>query len=223
MALAKLTIINLDNKEEIEVLFNPTEYTIEQSNTWTPQSKQGKEPEYQFTQTDLKKLTMELFFDSYEARSDVRQHTDKIARLMAVTVDEGDNGKRPPICKITWGDKTTGLTNPDLPFQGVLTNLRQQFVLFTEDGVPVRAKLNVTFQEYLTPREIEERFPRRSSFPAQTYTVKEGDTLSGIAAALWKKPHEWRRIAHANNIKNPRDLSSLFDCSLIKLHFSIDD
>jgi nucleoid-associated protein YgaU len=206
-----MTIINLDKTDgerdrEIEVLFNPAEYTIEQSNTWTPQNKQGREPEYQFTQTDLKKLTMELFFDSYEAKTDVRQYTDKIAKLMSVTIDEGENGKRPPICRVTWGDAPTGLTNPDFPFQGVLVSLRQQFVLFDENGVPVRAKLNVTFQEYLTPQEIEERFPRRSSFPTRTYTVKQGDTLSTIAAIVWKKPQEWRRIARANKIQNPRIL-----------------
>jgi nucleoid-associated protein YgaU len=206
-----MTLINVDKEEgeadrEIEVLFNPTEYTIEQSNTWTPQNKQGREPEYQFTQTDLKKLSMELFFDSYEAKRDVREHTDKIAKLMAVTIDEGENGKRPPICSITWAQPSTALTNPDFPFQGVLTSLRQQFVLFDENGTPVRAKLSVTFQEYLTAQEIEERFPRRSSFPVRTYILKEGDTLSAIAARVWKKPQDWRKIAGANGIQNPRVL-----------------
>jgi len=209
--LAKMTIINVDKNEgesdrEMEVLFNPTEYTIEQSNTWAPQNKQGREPEYQFTQTDLKKLSMELFFDSYERKRDVREYTDKIAKLMAVTIDEGENGKRPPICRITWGQPSTALTNPDFPFQGVLASLRQQFVLFDENGIPVRAKLSVTFQEYLTPQEIEERFPRRSSFPVRTYTLKEGDTLSSIAARVWKKPQDWRKIARANKIQNPRRL-----------------
>ena len=31
-------------------------------------------------------------------------------------------------------------------------------------------------------------------------------TLSSIAALRWRKPEEWRRIAEANDIDNPRSL-----------------
>lgn len=217
MPLAKMTIINLDANEQVtndnvKVLFNPTEYTIEQSNSWDTQNVQGQEPRTQFTKADLKKLSMELFFDSYEERDgsgspvDVRVYTDRVARLMVVSVDEGNDGKRPPIVEVTWANAPTGVTNPDFPFKGVLLSLRLQYILFSEQGYPVRAKANLSFQEYLTPEEIEERFPRRSSFPARTYTVREGDTLSSIAQAVWKKPGEWRRIARANTVLDPRAL-----------------
>jgi nucleoid-associated protein YgaU len=48
--------------------------------------------------------------------------------------------------------------------------------------------------------------PRRSSYPAQTYTVREGDTLSGISSALWNDPAKWRVLADANEVANPRVL-----------------
>lgn len=216
MPLVKMKIRNLDNNDSIDdqnvrVLFNPTEYTIEQSNSWDTQNVQGSEPRTQFTKADLRKLAMELFFDSYEEKDgegqsvDVRKYTDRVARLMTVSVDDGD-GKRPPIIEVSWGNAPTGLINPDFPFKGVLLSLRQQYVLFSEQGFPVRAKLNISVQEYLTPEEIEERYPRRSSYPAQSYTVTEGDTLSNIAQALWKKPLEWRLIAQENDIQDPRVL-----------------
>lgn len=216
MPLLKMAIRNLDTEEpltdgNVRVLFNPTEYTIEQSNAWDTQPVQGRQPRTQFTKADLRKLNLELFFDSYEERDgenravDVRTYTDRVARLMIVSVDDGD-GKRPPIIEVSWGNPPAGLLNPDFPFKGVLLSLRQQFVLFAEQGFPVRAKLNLSFQEYLTPQELEQRFPRRGSFPARTYTVRQGDTLSGIAQAFWKKPREWRRIARANGIQDPRVL-----------------
>ncbi len=215
MPLLKMAIRNLDTDEPVtdegvKVLFNPSEYTVEQSNSWDTQNVQGSEPRTQFTKADLKKLSMELFFDSYEEQDDqgksvdVRTYTDRIGRLMVVSVDEGNDGKRPPIVEVSWGDPPTGLLNPDFPFRGVLLSLRQQFVLFSEQGYPVRAKLNLGFQEYLSPEEIEQRFPRRGSFPTRTYTVQEGDTLSAIAQAMWKKPLEWRRIARENNLQDPR-------------------
>lgn len=219
MALAKMVIRNLDTNEsvtdeKVKVLFNPTEYTVEQSNTWETQNVQGQEPRTQFTKADLKKLNMELFFDSYEEKDgseqsvDVRTYTERVARLMIVSIDEGNDGKRPPIVEVTWCDAPSGLTNPDFPFKGVLLSLRQQFILFSEQGRPVRAKLVLSFQEYLSPEEIEQRFPRRGSFPARMYTVKEGDNLAGIAQEVWKKPREWRRIALANSLFDPRALEA---------------
>ena len=216
MALVKMTIRNLDTGEKItdesvRVLFNPSSYTVEQSNAWTTQNVQRGEPRTQFTKADLRKLNLELFFDSWEERddagqpTDVRTYTDRLARLMAVSVDDGD-GKRPPLIEVRWGEPPAGLVNPDFPFKGVLLSLRQQFVMFSDQGRPVRAKLTVSMQEYLTPEEISQRFPRRSSFPDRIYTVKQGDTIQGIAQIVWKKPSEWRRIAIENRLRDPRQL-----------------
>jgi hypothetical protein len=201
MTLEKLKIKNMDNNEEFTVLFNPTEYSVEDSSKWQDQTGNRRRPELQYTGGERKRLTMELFFDTYEAGQDVRQHTGKIARLLVVTTDDRNSGKRPPIVQLTWGPE-----NPDtgFPFVGVLETLKQQFTLFTGQGVPVRAKLSVTFKEFRLPADELQREPRRSSFPAQTYTARAGDTLSGIAAALWKDPLKWRLIAEANSIDNPR-------------------
>jgi nucleoid-associated protein YgaU len=86
--------------------------------------------------------------------------------------------------------------------------VRQQFTLFTSAGMPVRARLSVSFTEFRLPVEEAERQPHRGSFPAQTHTVTAGETLSGIAAALWKDARQWRRMAIANNIDNPRLLQA---------------
>jgi len=211
-----MTIRNLDTNEQltdegVRVLFNPSSYTIEQSNAWTTQNVQRGEPRTQFTKADLRKLDLELFFDSWEERddagqpADVRTYTDRIARLMSVSIDDGD-GKRPPLIEVRWGEPPVGLINPDFPFKGVLLSLRQQFVMFSDQGRPVRAKLTCSIQEYLTPEEISQRFPRRSSFPDRVYTVKQGDTIQGIAHSVWGKPAEWRRIADENQLPDPRSL-----------------
>jgi hypothetical protein len=216
MALVKMTIRNLDTEERltdesVRVLFNPSSYTVEQSNAWTTQNVPRGEPRTQFTKADLRRLNLELFFDTWEERDDagepvdVRTYTDRLARLMAVSVDDGD-GKRPPIIEVRWGEAPAGLVNPDFPFNGVLVSLRQQFVMFSDQGRPVRAKLTLSVQEYLTPDQISQRFPRRSSFPDRIYTVKQGDTIQGIAQIVWKKPSEWRRIALENRLGDPRRL-----------------
>lgn len=202
MPLEKLKIKNLDKGGEFEVLFNPTEYSIEESNSWEEQKRERRKPELQFTSQSLKKLSMELFFDTYERQEDVRQHTSRIAQLLIADVDTS-NGKRPPKCQIGWGKRDPG---GDFPFVGVLESVTQHFVLFASDGTPVRAKLSVSFKEFITPAEQEEQHPKTGSFPAQIYIVKAGETLSAIAHTLWNDPSLWRLLADENAIDNPRIL-----------------
>lgn len=203
-ALRKLEIAtDIDGSSPFSVLFNPTEYTVEDSNKWDDQDRNTQKPELQFTGGDRKKLTMELFFDSYEAGEDVRQYTRRVANLLEVDPQKN----RPPVCTIEWGETSSQAPNDaDFPFVGVLETLKQQFVLFKHDGTPVRAKLSVAFKQFRLPEDELKRKPRRSSFPAKTYTVRQGDTMSGIAGRLWRRPEDWRLIADANEIEDPRRL-----------------
>ena len=41
----------------------------------------------------------------------------------------------------------------------------------------------------------------------KAYTVKQGDTLSGIAANFYEDATKWRPIALANAIVNPRSIT----------------
>jgi phage protein U len=201
--MPKLQIKNLDNGDSFNVLFNPTEYTFEDASKWQDQQGQGRRPELQYTGGDRKRLSMELFYDTYEQKEDVRLYTGKLSQLLAVTTDDKNDGRRPPKLELSWGkaNKDVGF-----PFTCVLESLKQQFTLFDSDGTPVRAKVSVSFKEFELPKDEQQREPRRRSYPEQTYTVREGETLSSIAAALWKDPLKWRELANANGIRNPRIL-----------------
>lgn len=202
--MEKLNIENEDTGESFVVLFNPTEYSVEEANSWEEQARERQKPELQFTAQALRKVTMELFLDTYERNEDVRAHTGKLSNLMMVTTDDGNNGKRPPKIKLSWGTADPNAHNSIFPFTCVLESLKQQFTLFTGDGKPVRAKLGASFKEYILPADQLNQQPQRNSFPVQTYTIRAGDTLSGIAAAVWKDPLKWRLLADANRIRNPR-------------------
>ncbi len=202
MPLTKLKIRNIDNNDEFDVLFNPTEYTVEDSNSWEEKKKPPQKPELQFTGLSLKKLSMELFIDSYEQKDDVRKRTGQFAKLLIPSPKKD----RPPKLRLLWGKADPNIPS-DFPFDCVLESLKQQFTLFANDGTPVRAKLSVSFKEFRQPTEQAKRQPRRGSFPEQTYTVKAGDTLSGITATLWQDPLKWRIIADKNAIANPRILN----------------
>lgn len=55
--------------------------------------------------------------------------------------------------------------------------------------------------------EQETKIQRKTSgSSATTYTVKKGDTLSGIAAKFYGDANAWQKIAAANGLKNPNAL-----------------
>jgi nucleoid-associated protein YgaU len=198
----KLQIENIDEGEVFSVLFNPTEYTIEESPSYSSQKRLSQSPEVHYTGKTVKKLSMELFFDTYESKTDVRVHTGKIAKLREF---ERIND-RPAMVVLTWGkNPDNGVTN-DFPFVCFLESLRQQFVLFLSNGTPVRAKLSVVFSEYTDTEKERKKNKPSSPDRTKTYIVKAGDTLTGIAGLFYRDSRMWRPIARKNNIPNPRKL-----------------
>jgi nucleoid-associated protein YgaU len=138
-----------------------------------------------------------LHFLSWEPRAsptgvDVTRYTDVLAKLTYFDQEL----HRPPICRLSWGSWSM--------FKGVLSSLSRSFTLFLEDGTPVRATAQCTFTEYLEAgldRELHSPDVNKS------YTVRPGDTLINLAAALYKDASRWRVIAEANHIDDPRALT----------------
>ena len=180
-------------KEEIPVLFNPGEYSMEKSNEFANINIPGLEsPLLQFVRGGLETLSMDLFFDSYEENKDVREYTDKITDLL--NIDPGLHA--PPILRFIWAS---------LHFTCVLARAAKRFTMFRSDGIPVRATLGVTFNEYQTATTGKEK-PLESRDRTKRYVLKQGDSLWQIAAKEYGDPAMWRAIAEANEIDNPRVL-----------------
>ena len=99
MALEKAIITNLDEGEDIEVMFNPKEYVMEKKTPWSEVNVFGMDsPPVQFSMGERKRLSMELFFDTSEEKTDVREYTSKVEQLMLVNAQE----HRPPILRFIW-------------------------------------------------------------------------------------------------------------------------
>lgn len=186
--------IQPEGQGPIEVLFNPNQYTVEKGNQIAEAGVPGlSAPILQYVHGNTRTLSMELFFDTYEEQIDVRVFTDAIYFLLEIDPDK----HVPPICMITWGS---------LSFRGVMDKVSGRFTLFLADGTPVRATLNVTFREFIDVQVLVRQRPTRSADHRKTYTVKQGDTLGGIAYQEYGDARKWRPIAAANAIQRPRHL-----------------
>jgi hypothetical protein len=195
MALEKAVIANLDTGEETAVLFNPREYVVEKKTPWTEMAVFGMDsPPVQFTMGERKRLTMELFFDTSEAKTDVRAYTSRIENMMMVNAQE----HRPPILRFSWGN---------LSFECVLEDLVQRFTLFRDDGTPLRAILKTVFKEYATAATQLSATRRESADHTKRLAVREGETISSIAGREYNDPGKWRVIAQANGIEDPENVA----------------
>jgi nucleoid-associated protein YgaU len=136
---------------------------------------------------------MELFFDTFEARKDVRDETNKVVDLLKIDSEL----HAPPVIVVSWGTLT---------FQCVLAKATQRFSMFLDDGRPARAKLSVTFQEFINADREAKEINRQTADYTKAHTVIDSDTLSGLAATYYNDPTLWRVLAAANELDDPRSL-----------------
>ena len=208
MALAKLEIIPLtadltkeDTARAVKVMYNPREFTIESSTQFQRTTIPGLQtPITQFVSGQTQTLSLDLFFDTYEAKTDVRLHTAKVTNLLKIHSDI----HAPPVCRFKWGGPLT--PEKGSFFQGVFDKVSQKFTMFLDSGLPVRATLSVSISEYRTIAEQIRNIKFESSDRTKVRTLKQGDQLWYLAAQEYGDASQWRLIADANNLENPRRL-----------------
>lgn len=204
--LKKATITVLDGADAgkvIAVLFNPAEYSLDRSNSYKAVALPGLgSPLMQFVNGDADQLGMELFLDDYtdpqgptsRARAEaapVASRLESISRLLDIDSDL----HAPPPVRFAWGP---------LEFTAVIEKLARKVTMFRPDGTPARVTLNVSFKEYRTLREQLERPRRESADKTKRRVVVGRDSLWALAAREYGDAREWRRIADANDLDDPR-------------------
>jgi nucleoid-associated protein YgaU len=78
--------------------------------------------------------------------------------------------------------------------------------MFLPDGKPCRATAAVSMKELKTAQEQTTLVPRNSPDHTKRRTLKTGETLALIAHEEYDDAGEWRRIADANGIDDPRNV-----------------
>lgn len=195
--LAKAEIWRLDGEKKsdpIPVCFNPTEYSVEYSANFQEAAPPGlSNPILQFVNGNARVLTMDLLFDTYtDGRSrNVLELTEPITDL--VSIDGSLHA--PPRVKFLWGV---------FDFIAVVEKVSQKLTMFTSDGTPVRATLNVTFKQYQSVSD-QLKNPRRNSADKTKRRVLEShDSIWLMAHREYGESRYWRLIAQYNDIDDPR-------------------
>lgn len=190
-----------DSGKSIEVMFNPSDYTINKSlkydTSTAPSTSSGGStpataPSYVGDETST--LSVELFFDTSREGKDVRKTTKEIVALQ----DPDSKTKAPVTVTFVWGS---------LKFKGYIQSITQRYTMFMSSGVPVRATLSLSM---ISTQSSKDQYSAVTDLSVKTssFMLRAGMQLCVIAAQELASAVSWRKIAKANNIDNPSKLQS---------------
>lgn len=195
--------LSIEGGETIQVMFNPASYSLTFSASYTEKQVVGLDgPIGQYVAGNSETLDMTLYFDTYqpptlqnpqEKGTDVTKITKKLAALVQI------NGSlhRPPKVTFKWGG---------IQFSGVVTSVKQNYTMFLADGMPVRAKVDLTFKSLLDVKQSKLKSPFESPDRSKLRVIHEKEQLWNYAWEEYGDIEEWRAIARENNIMNPLDI-----------------
>ncbi len=199
-AQAKIKLLGENDKvlDTLVAQFNPSEFTTEHSARYSdtkPVADTKKKGE-QFVAEENTTMRMRLTLDGFtktgtldpEKAADVSGDI-KILRDM-VRIDATLH--KPPVCVFEWGDCC---------FKGYVTSLTVQYTMFASTGVPIRAAAEISMRSS-GDLKIALESPDRT----RRHILTQDTPLYMVAFEAYNNCAEWRRIATANGIGNPRRL-----------------
>ncbi len=147
----------------------------------------------------MQTLEMELLLDTFEAHEGSSVGAGGDVRELCRAGHRAD-GDRPGDARAAGACSSPGAS---LTFTCVLARVSQQFIMFAPNGVPVRARLQVTFNEFRNVELEAKEIKRETADVSKRHVVGRGETLSLIAWRAYGDPTAWRPIAIRNDIDDP--------------------
>jgi hypothetical protein len=195
--------------KRVTVQFNPQTLKLSFSNQ-TAGGDQAGGSSTQFVGQGTTKLSLELWFDvtlplpsgTPHPKGDVRHLTKEVAYFMTpqeVTI-EREKGLVPPGVEFQWGS---------FLFKGTVDSMDETLELFSEDGKPLRAVMQLSLSKQDLKFEIRDTgggaggmagIAAAGTQPLQM--ARAGDTVQAAAARAGVS--DWKAVAAANGIENPR-------------------
>lgn len=185
-------------------MFNPHEYVVSKSNTFERDPKNNADVMHiTFRESGEQQLVLNLLFDTFEEKTDVSLITNRLWKLMEVKTrrDRKDTEKvEPPYVAFEWGV---------FRFIAVITSMTQRFTLFLPSGLPVRAKVDITFSQFDDKNDYPGQNPTSGAGAVeQQVQIIAGDRIDTIAAKVYGDAGKWHMIAEHNKIADPLKLQT---------------
>lgn len=155
---------------------------------------------YKSTPSD--KLSFEIVIDGTGIIDPKRTDVSKdIATLENIIFTYNGKIHRPNFVKVQWGK--------DLIFKGVLISFDTSYTLFRPDGSPLRAKISLSFSQYIAPQTVKKDDNQQSPDVTHLVTVEEGMTLPQLCDNIWDDEKYYIEVAKYNGLNKFRNLKGI--------------
>ncbi len=105
---------------------------------------------------------------------------------------------RPNYVKIQWGE--------NLIFNSVLKSFDTTYTLFSPDGSPLRAKVSLSFGEYISAKDVEKQDQKESPDVSHLVTITQGTSLPQLCKEVWNDQSYYVQVAKYNGLNKFRNL-----------------
>lgn len=155
-----------------------------------------------FIVLEPQKLQFEFYLDATGVVPGVTDVAAEIKRFKAVAYSYNGTIHSANYLTVTWGKGAEGTG-----FQCRLTSLDIDYVLFRPDGTPLRAKLAVGFEQYLSPDALALLANKNSPDMSHLRTVAIGDKLPNLCYQIYGDSKYYLDVARHNRLDNFRRLT----------------
>lgn len=193
--------------DELEVMFNPTSYSLSFSNKFEKTPTVGQQQrETKFTGGEGQQLTLDLIIDGTGV-GDMGFETllgfgtssveDQVAKFMRFCYEIEEETHQPYFLTLEWGS---------LNFECRMSSVTINYSLFDNSGKPLRAKLNATFIEALSADKAGKTPEKQSSDLTKSIQVKMEDTLLLLTQQEYGSLEYFSWVARYNDLDQFRRL-----------------
>jgi hypothetical protein len=197
-----------ENGTQIPCMFSPAKLSFTAENRWQADHIPGRgAPELRYVGGGGGSCELSLVFDTTADGTAVTAHTQKLQALLAVDKDLAGfdatrNSGRPPWVRFVWGSHLRS-------FKAVVTRLSITYTYFSGDGIPLRANVEMSLEQYEPDENFGAQNPTSGTpRPERSHQVQPGDTLDRVAARYYADATAWRRIASVNGVRDPLALQA---------------
>jgi hypothetical protein len=182
MSGVKKATFQVEGGASFETQYNPKDFSYDKKLVWKEHTLQGKERPLEFQENKPASMSMDLHFDTTHNGSDVREKW--VHKLLALTNPSNApcsgevsslEKERPPKVTFSWGN---------FQMVGVIEQLTVNYVMFSAEGQPLRATVQVKMKEW-TPDTYADGTATGADWygseATKLVTVKAGQTVTAVA------------------------------------------
>ncbi|MGC1302614.1 MAG: hypothetical protein WA840_09590 [Caulobacteraceae bacterium] len=195
--------VTLDRSTSFTAMLNPTDFSHTRGiiyNTQPTQGQVGNDAKFAAMKPDSAKFS--LLFDGTGAvprvpGEPIREVAEHIKNLNDVIYKYDGDNHEPAHVRLLWGT---------FYLYARLAAMTLQYTLFKPNGEPLRAKVELEFISFLSPKQAEREANKRSPDISHIVVVTAGDTLPLLCQRIYGDPAYYPEVARFNALADFRRL-----------------